>query len=74
MKTNKISAMVNLLSLKDSMDPLTKHRPIAALPFSGRYRIVDFILSSISHANIESVAMAVADLFMIMFAVVVSGI
>lgn len=52
--------MVNLLSLKDSMDPLTKHRPIAALPFSGRYRIVDFILSSISHANIESVAMFIS--------------
>lgn len=60
MKTNKISAIVNLSNLKESMEPLTNHRPIAALPFSGRYRIVDFILSSISHANIESVAMFIS--------------
>lgn len=54
---SNISAIVHLSNYKKTMEPLTNHRPVGALPFSGRYRIIDFILSSTSHANIESVAM-----------------
>lgn len=60
MKSNKISAIINLSNDKEAMYPLTQHRPIAALPFSGRYRIVDFLLSSTRYANIESVAMFIS--------------
>lgn len=60
MKQHKISAVFYLNDCKETMQPLTDHRPIAALPFNGRYRIVDFLLSTINYANIESVAMFIS--------------
>lgn len=60
MKSYKINAIINLAGNVGIMKPLTSNRPIAALPFSGRYRIIDLLLSSVSHANIESVAMFIS--------------
>lgn len=34
---------------------LTKHRTLASLPFGGRYRLIDFILSNMSNSKIENV-------------------
>ena len=37
------------------MDGLTEHRPIASLPFGGKYRLIDFPLSNLANAGIRSV-------------------
>ena len=57
MKMNSLSAIINMTeSSTQKLFPLTWARPISALPFASRYRVVDFSLSSISHAGIDSVA------------------
>ncbi|MBP0726267.1 glucose-1-phosphate adenylyltransferase [Bacillus sp. RG28] len=40
----------------ESLQALTKHRPLATLPFAGRYRLIDFILSNMVNSEITSVA------------------
>ncbi|WP_268807657.1 sugar phosphate nucleotidyltransferase, partial [Bacillus licheniformis] len=47
-----IDAAVNQHSLQD----LTAGRSIGAVPFAGRYRLIDFALSGMVHAGIRSVA------------------
>ena len=37
------------------MGELTRHRPLSAIPFAGRYRIIDFMLSNIVNTGITSV-------------------
>lgn len=38
-----------------SMGDLTKHRTVASLPFGGRYRQIDFVLSNMSNSGINKV-------------------
>jgi glucose-1-phosphate adenylyltransferase len=40
----------------DSLEPLTINRCVAAIPFAGRYRLIDFVLSNMVNSGIESVA------------------
>lgn len=40
---------------KEHLEQLTSHRPVAALPFGGRYRIIDFVLSNMVNSGIENV-------------------
>lgn len=60
MKMNSICAILNLTEDETALKPLTYARPIASLPFASRYRLIDFNLSSISHAGIKSVGMFIA--------------
>ena len=39
------------------MRDLTLSRAVAALPFGGRYRCVDFILSNLVHSGVTSVGL-----------------
>jgi glucose-1-phosphate adenylyltransferase len=39
----------------DSLDILTTDRPPASLPFGGRYRLIDFVLSNMVNAGIRTV-------------------
>lgn len=50
-------AMGIIYTTKDdlSLRELTTHRPVAALPVAGRYRIVDFILSSLVNSGVRNV-------------------
>lgn len=57
MKTNKMCALVGNLHRYDELLPLTERRPLATLPFDGKYRLIDFNLSSIANANIKSLFM-----------------
>ncbi|HEU5321784.1 MAG TPA: sugar phosphate nucleotidyltransferase, partial [Methylomirabilota bacterium] len=41
------------------MDVLTRERAKPALPFAGAYRLVDFVLSSLSHSGIHDVWLSV---------------
>ncbi|WP_414841894.1 glucose-1-phosphate adenylyltransferase subunit GlgD [Enterococcus saccharolyticus] len=57
MRTNKMCALVGNLHRYDDLLPLTANRPLSALPFDGKYRLLDFNLSSIANANIKSLFM-----------------
>lgn len=61
MVKNKLAAIINATEDNSCLKPLTNKRPIAALPFAGRYRIIDFVLSNISHAGIDSAALFIGD-------------
>lgn len=61
MGKNKICAILNLTEQDAPLKPLTNNRPIAALPFADRYRVIDFALSSICAAEINSVALFIAE-------------
>ncbi|MGM7719526.1 sugar phosphate nucleotidyltransferase [Metabacillus sp. Hm71] len=41
----------------DELKPLTTHRTFSAIPFAGRYRLVDFMLSNLVNSGIYSVAL-----------------
>lgn len=60
MKMNSICAILNLTEDETALKPLTQARPIASLPFASRYRLIDFNLSSLSHAEIKTVGMFIA--------------
>lgn len=60
MKRNKFCAILSLDEFDDDLKPLTSERPIAGLPFDCRYRLIDFPLSSIANAGINTVAMFLA--------------
>lgn len=57
MRTNKMCALVGNLHRYDDLLPLTANRPLSTLPFDGKYRLLDFNLSSIANANIKSLFM-----------------
>ncbi|MDO4432582.1 MAG: glucose-1-phosphate adenylyltransferase subunit GlgD [Aerococcaceae bacterium] len=61
MVKNKLCAILNLTEDDSALKPLTNTRPIAGLPFANRYRVVDFALSNICHAEINSVALFIAE-------------
>ncbi len=52
MKIDKYSAILgNTVGFHD-MSTLTDHRPVASLPFGGKYRLIDFPLSSLANAGV----------------------
>ncbi|KLD60290.1 hypothetical protein WP50_11565, partial [Lactiplantibacillus plantarum] len=51
MRREQVSAIINLLEPSDALQPLTAVRPVGMLPFGGRYRLVDFQLSSVINAG-----------------------
>lgn len=56
MKIDKYTAILgNVGAGSLDMGSLTKNRPLATLPFDGKYRLMDFQLSSIANSGIRSV-------------------
>ncbi len=55
MKIDKYSAILGNTVGYHDMSTLTSHRPVASLPFDGKYRLIDFPLSSLANAGIRSV-------------------
>ncbi|KZL89055.1 glucose-1-phosphate adenylyltransferase subunit GlgD [Clostridium magnum] len=47
--------IINLDENEDKIRELTRNRPLASVPIAGRYRIIDFILSNLTNAGIESI-------------------
>lgn len=39
----------------ERLDPLTRHRTKPAVPFGGRYRIIDFVLSNLANSGIHAI-------------------
>lgn len=50
-------ALLSNVTRNAELSPLTDERPIATLPFDCKYRMIDFPLSSLSNAHVESVFM-----------------
>jgi len=59
MITNKILAFVLAGGEGSRLSPLTAERSKPAVPFGGRYRIVDFVLSSLVNSGIHSIYLLV---------------
>ena len=55
MKIDKYSAILgNTVGFHD-MSTLTNNRPVASLPFGGKYSLIDFPLSSLANAGVRSI-------------------
>ncbi len=53
---HKVMGVVNLIHETDELERLTQGRCLATVPFGGRYRLIDFILSSMVNSGISKVA------------------
>lgn len=51
--------LINLYEDEKLLGELTEHRPLAALPFGGRYRLIDFPLSNLVNSGIRNVGILV---------------
>lgn len=60
-KRNRVLGLINLTESDFQMKSLTDHRPVAAIPFGGRYRIIDFVLSNMSLAGIDTIGIYLQD-------------
>ncbi|PLS01972.1 sugar phosphate nucleotidyltransferase [Neobacillus cucumis] len=52
----KLLGVIDATIYHEDLEDLLVHRPLAALPFGGRYRIIDFVLSNMVNSGIRSVA------------------
>ncbi|WP_057491452.1 glucose-1-phosphate adenylyltransferase subunit GlgD [Streptococcus orisasini] len=55
MKIDKYSAILGSAIGFPEMEGLTNARPLASLPFDGKYRLIDFQLSNLANAGIRSI-------------------
>ena len=62
MKANKSAMGIVFPNIFDKLVPdLTRDRLMASIPFGGRYRMIDFILSSMVNSGINNIAVPVSD-------------
>lgn len=59
----KVAGLINLGERETYIKDLTQFRPLATVPFAGRYCLVDFMLSSMVNSDIENVSILVKDKF-----------
>ncbi|MBP1994816.1 glucose-1-phosphate adenylyltransferase subunit GlgD [Paenibacillus eucommiae] len=52
----KVMGVINLVNEPDDLEELTYFRCPASVPFGGRYRLIDFTLSSMVNSGIDNVA------------------
>lgn len=55
-KKKKLLGVIDATTFHEDLNDLIGHRSLAALPFAGRYRIIDFVLSNMVNSGIGSVA------------------
>lgn len=56
---NNIIGIINNTKEDNQLKDITKNRSIAAVPFGGRYRLIDFVLSNMVNSGIENVGILV---------------
>ena len=56
----RLMGIINLYNNKDILWELTQNRPLAAVPFAGRYRLIDFVLSNMINSKIVNVGIMMA--------------
>ncbi|MEH7442609.1 sugar phosphate nucleotidyltransferase [Bacillus sp. JJ1122] len=52
----QLLGVIDATTVHDDLQELALHRSVAAIPFGGRYRLIDFILSNMVNSGINSVA------------------
>ena len=52
----RLLGIIDATNYHEDLEDLLTHRSLAALPFGGRYRIIDFVLSNMVNSGINSVA------------------
>jgi len=52
----KLLGVIDATTYHEGLEDLIVHRSLAAVPFGGRYRLIDFILSNMVNSGINSVA------------------
>lgn len=52
----KLLGVIDATTYQKGLEDLIQHRSLAAVPFGGRYRLIDFILSNMVNSGIKSVA------------------
>ena len=50
-----LMGIINLSEAEDNLGDLSRSRPLAAVPFAGRYRLIDFVLSNMVNSEITNV-------------------
>lgn len=58
---NRLAVVLDLVGDSTRLKPLTDHRPVATLPFASRYRVIDFMFSSMYNAEISSAAIFISQ-------------
>ncbi len=61
MARNKLFGVINLSENDYYMKQLTNNRPIGSVPFLGRYRMIDFALSNLFNAGVNTVGIFLND-------------
>jgi glucose-1-phosphate adenylyltransferase len=56
-----LMGIINLNEPEERIRELTRHRSLAAVPFGGRYRLIDFTLSNMVNAGIRNVGILLSD-------------
>jgi glucose-1-phosphate adenylyltransferase len=54
-------AIINLNEIEEKIKELTHNRPIAGIPFAGRYRVIDFTLSNMVNSGISLISIFTKD-------------
>ncbi len=52
----RLLGVIDATTFHEDLEELTIQRSLAAVPFAGRYRLIDFVLSSMVNSGIKSVA------------------
>ena len=52
---NRCVGIVNLDENENKMNELVKNRTLAAVPFAGRYRVIDFVVSNMTNSGIDTI-------------------
>jgi len=52
----RLLGVIDATTVHENLLELALHRSVAAIPFGGRYRLIDFILSNMVNSGIQSVA------------------
>ena len=52
---DELMGIINLSEATENLGELSRLRPLAATPFAGRYRLIDFVLSSMVNSGITNV-------------------
>ncbi|MEI2355858.1 sugar phosphate nucleotidyltransferase [Mesobacillus zeae] len=52
----RLLGVIDATAFHEGLQELTLHRSPAAIPFGGRYRLIDFVLSNMVNSGIQSVA------------------
>lgn len=55
----EVMGIINLMENEDFLKEITDHRPVAAVPFGGRYRLIDFVLSNMVNSGIRNIGLIV---------------